>query len=236
MLGVFDLLNKSWEVYKDRFETIVGIAAIPLVANFLIAIPLIIGSFLTGALWKNMTLPVIVILSVLAVILGLAWIAFVIIWPAVAMLYAIKGREEEIGLEESFRKAWPKIASYFWINLLSGLAVLVGLILVIIPGIIFAVWFVFSNYVLVVEGKKGTSALSRSKELVQGNWLAVFGRIAFMGVVGMVIGGVLGLVPFLGPLLTNLLLTPFSVVFFYMLYEDLKQEPEENPEPEPEQI
>lgn len=224
MLGVFDLLNKSWEVYKDRFETLIGIAAIPIVANFLIAIPLIIGGVLTGTFWKSMTLPVIIILSVLAAILGLAWAVFVVIWPAVAMLYAVKDREGNIGLEGAFRKAWPKIGSYLWINLLNGLAVLAGLILVIIPGIIFAVWFVFSNYVLIEEDKKGTGALSRSKELVQGNWFTVFGRIAFMMIASMIIGVVLGMVPILGPLLTNLLLTPFSVVFFYMLYEDLKKE------------
>lgn len=224
MLGVFDLLNKTWEVYKDRLGTLIGIAIIPIAANFLLFIPLALGGILAGSFSDGMSTVTAVIFSSLALLLAMAWIVFVVTWPAVALLYAIKGREEGIGFKESFRRAWDKIASYLWVNFLVGLAVLGGLILLIIPGIIFAVWFTLASYVLVAENKKGTSALSRSKELVQGNWWAVLGRIAFMGLIGMIAGMVIGWIPIIGPLATNVLLTPFSVVFFYLLYEDLKDD------------
>ena len=220
------MLNKSWELYKDKFETLIGIAAIPIVANFLILLPLVVGGVLSGAFLRGVgiTNAVKIMIAVPLALLAIAWVVLVTLWPAVAMIYAVK---EEIGFKKSFKKAWPKIGSYFWVNLLSGLAVTIGMILLIIPGIIFAVWFVLANYALIVEGKKGSNALSRSKELVKGNWWSVFGRILFMGLIGIVVGAVLGAVPLIGPLASNLLLTPFSIVYFFMLYKDLKEEESE---------
>ena len=54
------------------------------------------------------------------------------------------------------------IWQFFWISLLRGWAVLGGLILFIIPGIIFSIWFSLSLYILVAEGLKGTSAIKQN--------------------------------------------------------------------------
>lgn len=226
MLGVFDLFKKAWEIYQDRFGTLIGIAAIPIVANLLLFIPLVLGGVLTGVFWKGagITNLVKILIAVPLLLLAVVWVVLVTLWPAVAMLYAVKDRKEEIGFKQCFGRAWSKIASYLWIGILSGVAVTLGFILLIVPGIIFLVWFSLASYVLVVEDKKGTSALSRSKELVQGNWWDVLGRIAFMSLVAIIFSLAMGFIPIVGLMAANLLLTPFSVVFFFMLYEDLKEE------------
>jgi len=50
------------------------------------------------------------------------------------------------------------------------LATVGGFLLLIIPGIIFFIWFGFAPYVCIIEGIGSTSALKRSKQLVKGNW------------------------------------------------------------------
>lgn len=228
MLGVFDLLSKSWEVYKDRFGTLIGIAAVPIVGSLIAVIASTAGAFLTRSFWKSFSLvsPLHLFISGLILLLAAAWILFVFIWPGVALIYAVKERKREIGFRQSFGKAWPKLLSYLWVSFLSGLAVFAGLILLIIPGIIFMVWFSFSVYVLIAEDRKGTQALSRSKQLVKGRWWKVFGRLVMLWLLGLIVVGVLNSVPLVGTLIANLLISSFSVVYLYLLYEDLKEQKE----------
>ena len=92
-----------------------------------------------------MTLPVFVLLAIVAIFITLAMIllrfdsmsiftlflgpfglglmsvltlvSFVSqLWSQVALLYAIKDREENIGIKESYHRGWGKITSYFWIS------------------------------------------------------------------------------------------------------------------------
>jgi hypothetical protein len=62
-------------------------------------------------------------------------------------------------------------------TILVYLAVWGGIILLIIPGIYFAIWFGLSQHVVVLEGIAGPKALGRSKRLVhkdRGTFLALF--------------------------------------------------------------
>ena len=102
---------------------------------------------------------------------------------------------------------------------LSGLAVLGGFILFIIPGIIFAIWFCMSQYVFISEGIVGKKVLSRSKQLVSGNWWGVLGRSFIAGLIMMVIFWV----PFIGSIVNSFFTAPFFVIYVYLMYEDLKR-------------
>jgi hypothetical protein len=51
-----------------------------------------------------------------------------------------------------------------------------GGMLLIIPGIIFAFWYLFFLYAIIFEEKKTISGLSRSKELVVGRFWSIFWR------------------------------------------------------------
>jgi len=55
------------------------------------------------------------------------------------------------------------------------LVIIGGFILLIVPGIIIAVLLSFSGTAFMLEDKRGPSALSRSKQLVRGNWWYVLG-------------------------------------------------------------
>lgn len=79
--------------------------------------------------------------------------------------------------KESFKEARPFIWPYFWLALLTGVLILLWALLLIIPGVIFSVYYSFAVYVFFFEEKKGMEAIKRSKQLVKGYWWPVAGRI-----------------------------------------------------------
>lgn len=79
-------------------------------------------------------------------------------------------------------------------GLLSGLVIGLGLVLLVVPGLIFAVRYFVAVPVAVMEGRAGTEALARSKSLVDGNGWVIFGSFLVVMVITAVLGGVVGAV------------------------------------------
>ncbi len=219
--GVGDLLKRTWQVYISRLGTFLGILIIPAVVALFFLLLSVALAFLK---------PIFIIFLVIAVIVVvvLNW------WSSAAFLYAIKEREQRIGIKESFAKGWPKILSLFWVSLLVGLAGLGGLFLLVVPAIIFTIWFGFAPYVLVSEDLKGLNALFRSRQLVSGYWWGVFARLLILGAIMIVL--LVGLhlfslvLPVFGPivrfgrlLFQNFVLIPIFTIYSFLLYEDLRK-------------
>lgn len=143
------------------------------------------------------------------------------------------------GYSLSANDSWSKVKTlalpYLWVTVLQTLAIAGGFILLIIPGIIFAIWFIFSNMVVVSEGLRGTAALKESKKYVTGNWWAIFIRMLLLGFsiyaiifFPMLLLSALNLLRpmphltnFLSMILT-VLVSPISVFYLFELYRDAK--------------
>ena len=125
------------------------------------------------------------------------------------------------------------------VSILTGLAVLGGLLLFIVPGIIFSVWFAFSFYVVVLDGKEGTEAMRESKKLVEGRWFDTFLRLLVPSLLFLIISGILqspfNLIMansksiFIGSMvgilssIVSIMLAPFLVASQAILYNELKK-------------
>ncbi len=72
---------------------------------------------------------------------------------------------KETALKFAARYALP----VFVTSIIAALAVLFGLVLLIIPGIIFAFWFSLSMYAVMFDEKEYIDALKTSKKYVKGN-------------------------------------------------------------------
>ena len=228
-----DLFTKTWQAYTSRLDALVGIMAIWLGFAFLTtAIMMFVGmgagfGFGFGlmsfhharSLARIQNLSVMLLIILIFVLLG----AIIYPWLQVSVLYVIKERKQKLSIGKALRKGWSRWISYLWISFLVGLCVAGGTILLIVPGIIFFVWFAFAQYLLVDKDVKGIDALSKSRELVRGYWWPVFGRILLITLVIVGVDMVLGLIPFIGNLVIQLLVYPFMFVFYFILYEDLKQ-------------
>ena len=180
--------------------------------------------------------------SVSLIGLGLALLAFSAVltlggiitqlWSQTALLYAIKDREENIGIKESYRRGWSKIASYFWVSLLSGLIISGGTFLFFVPGLIFFVWFSLASFILISEDKRGWSALSSSKNYIRGNWWAVFWRFLCIGIIVWLFFYLLTVIanftniPAIEKIYScigYILLVPMITIYPFLIYENLKK-------------
>lgn len=101
------------------------------------------------------------------------------LWLTVVMIEflarSLKG--EKAALQDIYKTALKKLPMAILISVLVGLAVIGGTLLLVIPGIVFAIWFNFSIYTYTLEGKTGVEALKESKILVKGRWWSVIWRL-----------------------------------------------------------
>lgn len=118
LLGVGELLRNSWKLYKKRFSVLFGIVFF-----------LSIISFLIGIGWESGVL-------VGRLFFYLIGVFFLIIgsWSQIALLYAIKDSDENIGVIESYRRGWHKLLSYWWVLLLV-IFIIFGVLLFMFPGL-----------------------------------------------------------------------------------------------------
>jgi len=110
---------------------------------------------------------------------------------AVARCYLSK--ESTIG--RSYSHARKILIPLIGTWILQMLAIMGGLILLIIPGIIFSFWFCLSSHAVVIGGESGRAALSRSKKLMKGSIGTVIALGLVLGVIQWGISGGAYLIP-----------------------------------------
>lgn len=184
--GGTDLLRETWRILRSRYKTFIGIMLIPVLAGIALTIIVVIigGGLLLGAtlfIGNLSALPATIIGFILFIVIFFLISTLMQVWSQTALIYAIKDRNENIGVREAYRRGWRKIISYWWIGFLSAFITTGGYLLFIIPGIIFSVWFSLASYILVAENLKGMNTLLKSREYVRGRWLSVFWRFLFLG-------------------------------------------------------
>jgi hypothetical protein len=80
----------------------------------------------------------------------------------------------ELTVGQAYRSVLPKLLTLVGASLLVGLIFGVGLIMCVVPGIIFGLWLALTTPAIVVENKRAIAGMSRSKALASGNLGKVF--------------------------------------------------------------
>ena len=245
-MGVGEILDATLKIYRNNWKTLLAIVAIVMVPYiFLQAIvvdittpdfpdfdvrnPASLESFQQDVGFFGGTLGGALLTLILAFIIT----PFVTGAVAKATADIYLGGDPEVGSTYSF--ALSKLGSLLLVSILYGLAVIGGFILLIIPGIYFAVKFIFSTTTVVVEGRSGTDALKRSGALVKDYFWKVLGTYLLAAILVGIIGGLLGYIIGLGlgflpdwlagavaQSITQVLTTPFLTMVIVLLYFDLR--------------
>jgi len=226
-----EIIKKGWQTYLDNFPKFLYPIIISLIPYILIFIV------------QYFDLPtanlLVIILTALGIVINF-WVIIVFI-ELIDKIY----KNQPIENTKIYESAFRKIPSYFIVALLAGLITVIGFILLIIPGIIFAVWYAFAVYINVLEDKnnKGWQALKSSKELVAGRWGKTFWRLilpaslvyliamlVIIALIFLITGGQVDLLAYEQSLVYNLItsifftmLSPLFVTFILLLYHSLKQ-------------
>ena len=121
---------------------------------------------------------------------------------------------------------WKLLAT----NLLQIVVMLIGFVLLIVPGIIFSLWLIFVPIIVVLENTWGIAAFKRSKNLGKGYYLRTFLLLAlivlcvypFIGIVGFGLGMLLPGTAQLLIAIVSILVTPLILIVLVLLYYDLR--------------
>ena len=177
LLSATDIISQSIELYKKHWKLYLRYAVlflIPIVGINVAAIkytPEVVNGF-SPVPYLDGDLFIYGIITFLFTVLSL-WFTIVFIQVIVRTM---QGDEIE-SLQLSLKKATHLVVPGFIVSLMVAIAVIAGLFLLIIPGVIFSVWFSFVLYEVIFEGKKGMDALHASKGMVTGRWFDVLWRL-----------------------------------------------------------
>lgn len=226
--NIESLIKDAWIIYKQRFGTLIAIHLIPTIILGLMA-----GILFGGiAIFKNVPTTSLSLIIGFAVLMAFSLLAFMIIfaWSQIALVYAIKDREENIGVMESFKRGWARIGRYFFASLMSSLAILGGLLLFIIPGIILAVRLGFARFISVFEEEHGLTALQKSREYARNIWWKIATRVLILSALSwglsMASNTILSFFPryvsFAAGAILIFLFAPYALIYSILLYLDVK--------------
>jgi hypothetical protein len=200
-LGVVEAVDVSLRLYLGNAAALLGIVAVAIVPVYIVFNLILISIVPADAVVDgnqivfptqadintfNLALLGFVLLSALA-----AMLATGAAFKAVAAAYL--GHQPSIG--DSLRFAGKRLHSLVWLSIIYVLILLVGFVLLIVPGIYLMVALSVAVPVLIFEGSKGRMALERSRALVKDRWWPTFGTYALgLLLLPFLIGLALGLI------------------------------------------
>jgi hypothetical protein len=226
--GVF---GEAWDLYKRHWRHFMAIA-------LLVFIVLAVAGGLLA--W---------ILGWLGVVIGLFISIVGTFWLQGALMQAVSDVRDgraDLSVSETFGKVRPKLGTIIVAGILLALAIAIGFLLLIVPGLYLLTIWIAVIPAIVLEDRGIGEAFGRSRELVRGYGWNVFGVIVLTFLILLGLGIVIGLAllpleDWLGSLVQqlvwNTIVTPFVVAVWTLVYYRLKgrEETETAPvlEPEP---
>lgn len=178
-----EIIRRSIALYKENTHTFIKYMIALFVPMSIITIIGTVNDPSLGYAIPSLLFPIFFV--------GIVCSFFAMLWFSLAFLRVVARRYEHqpVGslkqeIESTKSSIWPCL----WVSILGGIIILAGMVLFIIPGIIFNVWYYFSTYEVLLHNKKGMQALSESKQLVKGRWWGVFWRLLLPGAVFILIG------------------------------------------------
>jgi hypothetical protein len=186
-----------------------------------------------------------IVAAILAAILGLAgafgeilgiivttFAAFVL---EAALVKAVQDEREgrrDLTISGTVNAAMPYLGNVAIASILAGVAITIGLILILVPGLyLITIWAVIIP-VIVIERAGALESFGRSQQLVRGHGWEVFGTLVMVYVIQIVAGFVLGLIfgalPYflrdgLSTVITGTLIAPFLAIVVTLIYYRLTE-------------
>ncbi|MBI5728926.1 MAG: hypothetical protein HY983_01610 [Candidatus Magasanikbacteria bacterium] len=240
LIGVSELITQTWRLYRTHWKALVAY----IISFFLPPVLLFFAGLAGVFISRSNALNTATNITLLVLMAAAGLFA---IWNSIALTAAIGAMvrgQSALSWKQTFvagrRLVWPIIL----VGVVVGAIVFGGTILLVIPGLIFLVWYAFTYYRIILDGYPGLGAtLRESKQLVRGRWFDVAVRLAVPTVLFALCSAVLqgllsGLLlflptpPFIDNAVTNLLgaviqaaIAPLTLIAGVILYQSAKNNP-----------
>jgi hypothetical protein len=227
--GPSSLASNSWNFLKIHWKSLIPLAMVPVVLFFIAQLLMGVGAGvgLTGKAFTGVGFGLIALIIILVGV-----VLTIISQPAIIL--AIQRLQTDpaapITIAGQYKLGMPLFGSVLFLLIISMFILLGSTLLLIIPGIIVSVYVVMYMFALVIDGKKGFSALVESYDLIKGRWWDVLGSYIVLGVIlvaaqliisgiGVVAGSIVSMIL---NIIVNPAMTVFSMIYLYRLYISLK--------------
>ena len=205
------VLSEAWEMYKTYAKHLLAIAfVIYVIAAIVAGLLSLAGTF--GALLGA-------VVSIVA--------AFLLQATLVKAVQDVRDGRVDMSIGETVRAATPYIGAVALASILAGIAIVIGLALVIVPGLyLITIWAVIVP-VIVIERSGALAAFGRSRQLVRGRGWHVFATLVLVYVILLVVDIVLGLIfsalphvlgSGLSQVISGTLISPFLALVVTLVY------------------
>jgi len=216
-LDVGRVFEQIFRIYRQQFGLLIGGA-------LAVFVPVAI---VNGLLYDSGGFFPTVIANAIALVAGYLYQGMVV----EAARDILDGRRDQ-SVGGLFRSAGSVVGTLIVVGVLAGIAIAIGFVLLIIPGLfLITIWAVIVP-VVVIERTGVFDAFGRSRELVKGHGWQVFGvlvllfigafvaQILIAAILGGIFDSVFGFA--LGVLLTSLLISPLTALAASVIFFDLK--------------
>jgi hypothetical protein len=222
------VLSEAWAMYKAHWQHLLPIALVVYVAVGLVSLvlALLLDNWAAG------------ILAALVSLIATFWLQGAL----VKAVDDVRDGRPDLSLGETFAGVRPQLVAIIVAGVLAALGVILGLILLIIPGLYLLTRWILIIPIIVLEGRTAGESFGRSWELVRGFAWNVFGVIVLtiLILIGFRIALDIILFPlsneiqsFLTELIAGTLATPFAALAWTLLYFRLREAKEPAAAPAP---
>lgn len=210
------VIREAWGLYKAHWRHLLPI-------SFVVYLSIaIVSALLTAALtWLGALIAAVISL------VGLFWVQGAL---ATAVEDVRDGRPD-LSLGETFDRVRPQLAAIVVAGVLAAIGVVLGLLLLVVPGLVLMTWWVLVIPVIALERTSAGAAFSRSRELVRGYGWSVFGVIVLTVLILIGFSIVLGIAltpfadwlrSFVSSVVAGSLTAPFIALVWTLLYLRLR--------------
>lgn len=206
------VVREAFDVYKAHWKTFVPLALIVYVILGVVSLVLVWLLSWLGA-----------IIAALIGIVGTFWLQGAL----VEAVRDVRDGRRDLTIGEMFARVRPRLPAVIAAGIIAGIAIFIGLILLIVPGLfLLTIWSLIIP-VIVLEGRSAGESFGRSREIVRGNGWNVFGVIVITFaalIVASIIVSLLtfwlpdGVDRFVSDVISNTVIAPFVAVAWTIMY------------------
>ena len=211
------VIREAWDLYKAHWQHLLPFALVVYLVLGLVQLLLLVTLGWFGAL-----------LGSLIGIVGVFWLQGALV-EAIA---DVRDGRADMSLGQTFARAQQHLGTLIVAGILAGLAIAVGLLALIVPGLyLMTIWSVLIP-VIVLERRPVMEAFGRSRELVRGNGWNAFGVIVISILITIAVGIVLAIAliwlpgdfgEFVRNLVSNTITAPFFALALTIMYFRLRE-------------
>ncbi len=206
------VLDEAWRMYKQFAKHLLAIAFVIYLVAAIITALLALAGGTVGILLGSL-------ISIIA--------AFVLQATLVKAVQDVRDGRADLSVSQTLSQAMPYIARVASASILAGIAITIGLLLIIVPGLfLITIWAVIVP-VIIIEQTGALASFGRSRNLVRGHGWHVFGTLVLVYIIMLVVNIVLGVIfsalphvvgSGLSSVISGTLISPFLALVVTLVY------------------